>query len=70
MSFEGQGNFLALVQGYLCIKIETCFSQKPDWAIFNQILCVFLGYKEMKINQHDAGHMTKTAAMPIYGINT
>ena len=24
----------------------------------------------MKINQHDAGHMIKMAAMPIYGINT
>ena len=24
----------------------------------------------MKINLHDAGHMTKMAAMPIYGINT
>ena len=24
------------------------------------------GYKEMK-NQHDAGHMTKMATMPIYG---
>ena len=23
----------------------------------------------MKINKHDAGHMTKMAAMPIYGIN-
>ena len=26
------------------------------------------GYKEMKISFHDAGHMTKTAAMSIYGI--
>ena len=24
-------------------------------------------YKEMKINKHDAGHMTKIAATPIYG---
>ena len=23
----------------------------------------------MKINKHDAGHMTKMATMPIYGIN-
>ena len=27
--YEGQGHFLTLVQGYLHIKIETCFSQKP-----------------------------------------
>ena len=26
-------------------------------------------YKEMKIWWHDAGHMTKMAAMPIYGKN-
>ena len=24
-------------------------------------------YKEMKINEHDAGQMTKMAATPIYG---
>ena len=24
----------------------------------------------MKINEHDAGHMTKMAATPIYGKNT
>ena len=26
-------------------------------------------YKEMKIRRHDAGHMTKMAATPIYGKN-
>ena len=26
-------------------------------------------YKEKKIRWHDAGHMTKMAAMPIYGTN-
>ena len=26
-------------------------------------------YKEMKIYKNDAGHMTKMAAMPIYGKN-
>ena len=26
-------------------------------------------YKEMKINEHDADHMTKVAATPIYGKN-
>ena len=24
----------------------------------------------MKIDQHNAGHITKMAAMPIYGLNT
>ena len=45
------------------MKIKTYFSQKP----LNQILYVAFGYMEMKIYQHDAGHMTKMAAMPIYG---
>ena len=28
-----------------------------------------LTYKEMQIHEHDAGHMTKMAAMPIYNKN-
>ena len=27
-------------------------------------------YEEMKIHEHDAGHMTKMAATPLYGKNT
>ena len=44
---------------------------KNHRTIFNQILYVIFRYmhKEMKINQHDAGHMTKMADMPIYCIN-
>ena len=30
ISIEGQGNFLTFTQGRLCIKIKTCFSQKPQ----------------------------------------
>ena len=38
----------------------------PIWTIF----CMqAIKYKEMKIWWHDAGHMTKMAAMPIYGKN-
>ena len=29
VSIEGQGHLLTLFQGYLHIKIETCFSRKP-----------------------------------------
>ena len=29
VSIEGQGHFLTFDKGHLCIKIETCFSQKP-----------------------------------------
>ena len=39
-------------------------------AIFNQNLYAIFEYKKMKINKHDAGHMTKMAAMPICGITT
>ena len=28
VSIEGQGHFLTLAQGHLCVKIKTCFSQK------------------------------------------
>ena len=39
-------------------------------AIFNQKFCMkVFRYKEMKIYEHDAGHMTKMAATPIYGKN-
>ena len=27
-------------------------------------------YKEMKVHEHDAGHLTKMAAIPLYGKNT
>ena len=37
VSIEGQGHFLTLAQGHLCVKIKTCFSQRP-LGRFNQIL--------------------------------
>ena len=60
MSIQGQGNFLTLVHGHLCIKIKTFFSEKS-----NQIL--YVSFKEMKI--YDNGHMTKMGDMPIYSKN-
>ena len=51
------------------MKIKLAFLSN-HWAIFSQIfLCklIHCRYKEMKINQHIAGHMAKMAAMPIYG---
>ena len=65
MNIEGQGYFLPLAQGHLYFKIKTCFSQK-SLCHFNQILYVSL-YMEMEIYLYDAGHITKMAAMPIYG---
>ena len=65
MSIEGQGHLLTLAQGHLHIKIKLAFPSS-HLAIFSQVC----SYKEMKIHQHNAGHMTKMAAMPIYGKNT
>ena len=49
------------------MKIKTCFSQKP---LFLTKLCLLaFRFMEMKICCFDAGHMTKIAAMPIYGRN-
>ena len=61
-------SFLTLTQGHLHMKIKTYFSQKL-LAIFNQILYVSFKNMEMKIYKYDAGHMTKMAAMSIYGKN-
>ena len=49
--------------------MKNLFFLSNHWAIFSQILNVSL-YKEMKIHQHNAGHMTKMAAMAIYDKNT
>ena len=54
VSIEGQSHFLTLAQGHLHMKIITGFSQKP---VGHVIKC------------HDASHMTKMAAMTIYGKN-
>ena len=57
---EGQGHFWPWPQGIYIWKLKLGFLINY-WAIFNQIL-----YKEMKINEHDAGHMTKMATTPMY----
>ena len=59
MSIEGQGHFLTLAQGRVHTKIQT-------WT---KLCMKAFKYKEMKIWWHGAGHMTKMAAMPIYGKN-
>ena len=48
------------------MKLKTCFIIS-HWAIFSQILNQPCRYKALKIDQHNAGHVTKMAAMPIYG---
>ena len=65
MSIEGQGHFLTLAQGHLHMKLGLVLSVTT--GPFSAKAC---RDKEMKIHQHNAGHMTKMAAMPIYDKNT
>ena len=69
MSIEGQCHFLTLADGHLRMKIKLAFLRN-HWAIFQpNFECKLVGSRK-KINQnhqHNAGDMTKMAAMPIYG---
>ena len=64
---EGQGHFLTLAPGHLHMKIKNLFFLETTGPFLRKFCMLVFRYKEMKINEHDAGHMTKMAAMPIYG---
>ena len=49
-------------------NLNFLFSE-TTWQILTKFSMYALRYMEMKINPHGAGHMTKMATMPIYGIN-
>ena len=52
-----------------CPKVVYIQKFKPDFLRnYNAEMKAYM-YKEMKIWWHDASHMTKMAAMPIYGKN-
>ena len=71
MSIKGQVHSLALAKGHSDFKIKTCFSQKL-LGHFNQISKTkAFGRMGIKKNHrtNELGHMTKMAAMPIYGKN-
>ena len=66
MSIEGQGHFLTLADGHLHMKITLAFLS-THWAIFQpNFECKLVGSRKNN-HQHNAGDMTKMAAMPIYG---
>ena len=44
---SSQGHFLTLVQGYLHIKIKTCFSQKPQGHFQPNFVCKLLGTRNV-----------------------
>ena len=65
MCFQVQGHNLTLALIHLHREFKDGFFRNP-WAVMNQIsFC----YKEMKIYEYDAGHMTKMAATPTYAKN-
>ena len=45
----------------------TCFFSETTGPFSTKFLMQACKYKLMKIHQYFAGHMTKMAAMPIYG---
>ena len=67
MSIEGQGHFLTLAKCQLHLKIKTGFSQIPLGHFKPNFVFKLSGTGKFKICLHDDGHMTKTAALPIYG---
>ena len=68
VSIEGQGHFLTLAQGHLHTNLKLAFLRN-HLANQSQILHVSYQVQGNEIYWHDAGHMTKMAAMPIYGKN-
>ena len=46
VSIEGQCHFLTLAHGYLRIKMETCFSQKPLGHFQPNFICNVLGTRK------------------------
>ena len=70
MSIEGQGYFLTLARGHLHLKIETSFFSDTTGPFLAKFCMSAIRYVKMKIYKHDAGHMTKMAAMPIFGKKT
>ena len=67
MSIEGQGHFLTLAKGHLHMKLELVFLSVITGPFSAKFLMLACRNKEIKIHQHNAGHMTKMAAMPISG---
>ena len=61
---------MTLAQGYLHMKIKTCFSQKQLGHFQPNFVCMLLGTRKMKNYEYDAGHTTKMTTKPIYGMNT
>ena len=69
MSIKGQGHSLTLIKGHSDFNVKTVFSQKQLGDLKPKFKGKLEGEIEMKIYTNKMGHMTKMAAMPIYGKN-
>ena len=68
MSIQGQGHLLTLAKGPLHIKFKTYFLRN-HFTNQSQILYVESLRRGNRVCINGLGHMTKKAAMPIYGKN-
>ena len=69
MSIKGQGHSLTLIKGHSDFNGKTCFSQKQFGDLEPKFIMKTLGRIAINIYTNELGHMTKMAAMPIYGKN-
>ena len=70
MSIEGQGHFLILAQACVHTKNTNWIFSETTVSFWTKLRKKAFRYKEMKIWWHDAGHMTKMAATPLYSKNS
>ena len=66
---KGQGHSLILVKGHSDFKVKTCCSQEQFGNLEPKVHMKANGRMGMKIYTNELGHMTKIAAMSIYGKN-
>ena len=69
MNIKGQGHSLTLVQSHLDSTFSNFFSWETAWPIEAKFHMEPQWHGGTKVCSNGIGHMTKIAAMPIYGKN-
>ena len=69
MNIKGQGHSLTLVQGHSDSTFSNCFSWETAWPIEAKFHMEPQWDGRTKVCSYGLDHMTKMAAMPIYGKN-
>ena len=71
MNIEGQGHSLTVIQGHSDSTFSSFFSLEIAWPIEANfhVEPPWDGGMNFKVNTNGLCHMTKMAAMPIYGKN-